>query len=219
MSPGLPGRGYVCPNWGGGEVTRTKVDFVVAGVGGQGTVLASDILAQVGVAAGYDVKKSDVLGLAVRGGSVLSHVRWGWKVASPVVPAGTADFLVGFEPLEALRGVVYLSPDGTALVNTHPVPPVSVSSGSAQYPSLERIESLLSEAGKRTLFVDATGAARRVGSERTANVVLLGALSTLIVVPAQVWRNVVEEWVPAKYRRLNLDAFEAGREIVQGGTT
>ncbi|MGC9529411.1 MAG: indolepyruvate oxidoreductase subunit beta [Candidatus Bipolaricaulaceae bacterium] len=197
---------------------RGKLDFLVAGVGGQGTVLASDILAEVGVAAGYDVKKSDVLGLAVRGGSVLSHVRWGEEVASPVVPRGGADYLLGFEPLEALRGVEYLSPASTALVNAHPIPPVSVSSGGADYPSLDRIESSLAEAARRTLLVDATAAARAAGSVRAANVALLGALSTLIDVPEEVWREVVERRVPAKYQRLNLDAFQAGRGMMNGGT-
>ncbi len=196
---------------------RDKLDFLVAGVGGQGTVLASDILAEVGAAAGFDVKKSDVLGLAVRGGSVLSHVRWGEEVASPVGRRGGMDFLVAFEPLEALRGAEFLRPDGVVLVNDQPVPPVSVSSGTATYPSWEEIRSVLNGAARQVHVVRATEQARRLGVVKASNVVLLGAFSTLLDVPQDVWEAVVRARVPAKYAEVNLSAFRAGRALMDGG--
>ncbi len=196
---------------------RNKIDFLVAGVGGQGTVLASDILAEVGAAAGYDVKKSDVLGLAVRGGSVLSHVRWGSKVSSPVGRRGAMDHLVAFEPLEALRGVEYLARHGVAVVNDQPVPPVSVSSGTADYPSWKAIREALSKAAREVHMVSATGEARRLGVAKAANVVLLGACSSLLDVDQETWEEVVRARVPAKYAEANLNAFRAGRALIDGG--
>lgn len=193
------------------------LDILVAGVGGQGTILASDILAEVGMAAGYDVKKSDVLGLAVRGGSVLSQVRWGDEVASPVVVPGKVQFLLGFEPLEALRGVEYLSPDSTVLVNTHPIPPVSVSSGDAHYPTLDEIKRILKAAPRQAFFFDATEVAVKLGTPRVTNVVMLGAFASKVEIPQAIWEDVISARVPAKYRDLNLRAFQAGRELLKGG--
>lgn len=193
------------------------LDILVAGVGGQGTILASDILAEVGMLAGYDVKKSDVLGLAVRGGSVLSHVRWGEEVASPVISPGTATFLLGFEPLEALRVISYLSPESTVLVNTRAVPPVSVSSGNMDYPSLEEIERTLRADCRRFFSFDATAVAEKLGTARVANVVMLGAFATQVDIPQVIWEDAISARVPAKYRDLNLRAFHAGRELLKGG--
>ncbi|MFO8034462.1 MAG: indolepyruvate oxidoreductase subunit beta [Candidatus Bipolaricaulota bacterium] len=197
---------------------KGELDFLVAGVGGQGTVLASDILAEVGAAAGYEVKKSDVLGLAVRGGSVLSHVRWGNEVASPVGRLGGMDFLVAFEPLEALRGAAFLTPGGVALINDQPVPPVSVSSGTATYPSWEEIRRVLSGAAREVHVVRASEAARRLGVVRAGNVVLLGAFSTLLEVPQDAWESVVRARVPAKYAEANLNAFRVGRGLMDRGS-
>ncbi len=196
---------------------KDKLDFLVAGVGGQGTVLASDILAEVGAAAGYDVKKSDVLGLAVRGGSVLSHVRWGREVASPVGRRGTMDYLVAFEPLEALRGAEYLSSEGVALLDDQTVPPVSVSSGTASYPSWDEIRAVLGRAARQVFVVGAAAEARRLGVARAGNVVLLGAFSALLEIPLSVWEDVVRARVPAKYAEANLNAFRAGRGLMRKG--
>ncbi|HHR85155.1 MAG TPA: indolepyruvate ferredoxin oxidoreductase [Candidatus Acetothermia bacterium] len=193
-----------------------KIDFLVAGVGGQGTILASDILAEVGMEAGYDAKKSDVLGLAVRGGSVLSHVRWGRTVASPVSRKGTIDYLLGFEPLEALRGTEFLHPQSTALVNTQPIPPVSVSSGDAIYPAKERLEQILHAVTANVYFVEATKEAIGLGSSKVTNVVMIGAFSALLDVPVEVWEKVILSRVPEKYSQLNKAAFFAGRELIQG---
>ena len=194
-----------------------KIDFLVAGVGGQGTILASDILAEVGMKAGYDAKKSDVLGLAVRGGSVLSHVRWGTKVASPVNRKGRIDYLLGFEPLEALRGAEFLQPQSNALVNVQQVPPVSVSSGEEHYPMREEIEQVLKGATEKVWFVEATREAVRLGSGKVTNVVMLGAFSTLLEVPIEVWEEVILSRVPPRHVQLNKAAFIAGRKLLQGG--
>ncbi len=194
-------------------------NFLVAGVGGQGTLLASDILAEVGMQAGYDVKKSDVLGLAIRGGSVLSHVRWGEAVFSPVIRTGEIDYLLAFEPLEALRGVPLLRPTSVIVCNRQEVMPISVSSGDAIYPSREMIERTLSAASHATHFVDATQEAVRIGNARVANVILLGAFSSLLDVDPELWEAVVLDRVPEKHRNINRTAFRAGRELVQEGAT
>lgn len=188
-------------------------NFLVAGIGGQGTLLASDILAEVGMLAGYDVKKSDVLGLAVRGGSVLSHVRWGNRVASPVVRKGDIDYLLAFEPLEALRGVEFLHLESTIVVNTKEIPPVSVSSGSASYPSKDQIEQILRNTARVVHFVDAARIAQEIGNVKVANVVLLGTFSALFDVPFKIWEEVVVGRVPTKYAKLDRAALRAGRGL------
>jgi indolepyruvate ferredoxin oxidoreductase beta subunit len=195
----------------------TKLDVLVAGVGGQGTLVASDILAEVGLRAGFDVKKSDVLGLSVRGGSVLSHVRWGRDVASPVVRKGGVDVLLAFEPLEAVRGVEFLRQAGVALVNTQPQPPVSVTNGGGVYPPLEDVRRILEGVASSVVFVDATPAAVKAGSAKAANVVMLGAFSTLTEVPSAVWEAVILERVPERFRALNEAAFRAGVALMKGG--
>lgn len=195
------------------------MNFLVAGVGGQGTLLASDILAEVGMRAGYDAKKSDVLGLAIRGGSVLSHVRWGDSVFSPVIRAGEIDYLLAFEPLEALRGVPLLRRTCVVVCNNQEVMPISVSSGDGTYPSRETIRRTLTSTSRAVYFLDATQEAVRIGNARVANVILLGAFSSLLDVDSEVWEAVVLERVPEKHREINRAAFRAGQQLIgQGGT-
>jgi len=192
----------------------TPLNFLVAGVGGQGTLLASDILAEVGIRSGCDAKKSDVLGLAVRGGSVLSHVRWGDRIASPVIGPGEVDFMLAFEPLEAMRGIPFLRSESVVVCNTQPVIPISVSSGTAQYPGRDEIERALRGAASVIHFVDATSRAIALGTPRVANVVLLGAFSTLVDVDPSIWETVVLQRVPARYEEMNRAAFRAGRALL-----
>ena len=194
-------------------MTQTT-DILVAGVGGQGTLLASDILAEVGMRAGFDAKKSDVLGLAVRGGSVLSHVRWGEHIASPVVRTGRMGFMLAFEPLEALRGIPLLRRDATVVCNTQPIAPISVSSGDDIYPSTSRIDSMLREAVGSVEFVDATAAAVEIGTPKVTNVVMLGAFSTRTDVDPGLWEDVVLSRVPEKYVEMNRAAFRRGRALL-----
>ena len=191
-----------------------KINFLLAGVGGQGTILASDVLAEVGVKAGYDAKKAEVHGMAQRGGSVTSHLRWAEKVTSPLTSKGEVDFLIAFEKLEALRYVEFLRPSGTVLVNDHDIVPITVTSGGAEYPSDEQLRSLLAEATDDVRWVKGMGIAEGLGNARVANVVLLGALSALLDVPESTWLEVIEQRVPTRYAELNRQAFRRGREAV-----
>jgi indolepyruvate ferredoxin oxidoreductase beta subunit len=190
-----------------------EANFLVVGVGGQGTILAGDILAEVGVAAGFDAKKSDILGLAIRSGSVVSHIRWGAEVHSPMSMFGQVDYLVAFEPLEALRMVAYLKPDSTVIVNNYPLAPVAVSTGQVRYPTPEEIERTLSGASGRLINIDVTRRAQALGSVKAVNVVLLGVLSALLEVPVAVWVETIRKYVPEKLMEVNLRAFEAGRGL------
>ena len=190
-------------------------NFLITGVGGQGTVLASDIMGAVGLAAGYDVKKSDILGLAIRGGAVVSHVRWGETVHSPIVPDGQADYLLAFEVLEGLRWLDQVRPDGTVLINQQEIHPVTVSSGHATYPDKETIERSLEAAADHVHRAPALQLAQELGNARVLNVVLLGALSALLPVEPQVWHEVLKERVPSRFMDLNLRAFSRGREWMQ----
>ena len=189
------------------------MNFALVGVGGQGVLLASDVLAEVGLRAGLDVKKSEVHGMAQRGGAVLSQVRWGDKVYGPLVGPGEIDYLISFELLEALRWLQFLRPEGIAIVNDQKLPPLAVSSGGMEYPSEEQIKKALSEATKEYHIVPALAKAEELGTERATNVVLLGALSKHLDVSEKDWVAVIQERVPKKYVELNRKAFTAGREL------
>ncbi len=191
-----------------------EIDFLVVGVGGQGALLASNVLAEVGVRAGYDVKKAEVHGMSQRGGSVSSHVRWGEKIRSPVIGKGEVDVLVALERLEALRYLTMLQPAGTAMVGEFKIPPLSVSSGDDQYPDDEELEGLLKQVTQDYHLVPTLTLAKQAGNARAHNVVLLGALSVYVDdVPPRIWLEVVEERVPEKFVALNRQAFELGRQV------
>ena len=191
------------------------INFMITGVGGQGTILASDILAAVGVAAGYDVKKSDILGLAVRGGAVVGHVRWGERVHSPIVPEGRVDYLVAFEILEGLRWLNQVHPEGTILINQQEIHPVSVSSGITTYPDEETVDRALRGAVERVYRIPGLDITQGLGSVRVLNVVLLGSLSAMLSVKPETWESVLKERVPSHFVDLNLRAFHQGREWLQ----
>jgi indolepyruvate ferredoxin oxidoreductase beta subunit len=189
-----------------------NTNFLLVGVGGQGTLLASNVLAQVGVKAGFDVKKAEVHGMAQRGGSVSSHVRWGEKVYSPLIGRGEVDYLVAFEKLEALRYVTMLRPGGMAIVGDMRIPPLSVSSGDDVYPDNEEVERILGEVTDDLHFIRSLHLAEEAGNARAHNVVVLGALSNLISqVPPDIWLEVIAELVPAKFIEVNQRAFQAGK--------
>jgi indolepyruvate ferredoxin oxidoreductase beta subunit len=190
-----------------------EINFLVVGVGGQGALLASNLLAEVGARAGFDVKKAEIHGMSQRGGSVNSHVRWGEKVLSPVIGRGEVDFLVALEQLEALRYLPMLRPGGTAMVGAFRIPPLSVSSGSDHYPDDGEIKALLGQVAGDFHIIPTPALAAEAGNVRSHNVVLLGALSVRIKnVPPGVWLQVIEERVPVKTVELNRRAFEAGRQ-------
>jgi indolepyruvate ferredoxin oxidoreductase beta subunit len=188
-----------------------KFDFLLVGVGGQGVLLASDILAEVGLRAGYDVKKSEVHGMAQRGGSVVSHVRWARKVLSPLIGLGEVDYLLALEKLEALRYIEMLRPEGTVIVNDHRIPPISVSSGGDEYPDDQRVRRALSEVTDDIKFVPGVELAEELGNARASNVVMLGALSKSLDIDLETWLEVIAERVPEKYVELNRQAFLKGR--------
>jgi indolepyruvate ferredoxin oxidoreductase beta subunit len=189
--------------------------FLLAGVGGQGTILASNVLAEVALAAGFDAKKSEVHGMAQRGGSVNTHVRWdAERVYSPLVGLGEADILLVFEQAEALRYAEYLKADGVAIVNDHAIKPITVTSGGAHYPTPQELQNVYGHITGRFFLVPGTGIAQELGNIRTANVVLLGSLSTFLPVPEETWLQVIERRVPPKYVELNRQAFLKGRQAV-----
>ena len=188
--------------------------FLISGVGGQGTVLASDILSDVGIFSGYDVKKSDILGLAVRGGAVVSHVRWAEKVHTPVLEEGSADYLVGFEWLETLRRVSYVHPGGTILANDCRMDPISVSSGEAEYPDRDKILALLKKSAKNVVVIPGLQTALELKEARVLNIVMMGALAGLLKGDGKVWEEAVQKRVPKKFLDLNLKAYRRGRALV-----
>jgi len=190
-----------------------KVDFLIAGVGGQGALTAGDILAEVGIAGGYDVKKSEVHGFAQRGGIVECHVRWGQKVYSTLAEPGQVDVLLGLEVLESARWASFLRPGGLAIVSHRRIIPMTVTIGNSVYPQDEQVIEVLARVTDKVHFIDAVALAEDLGSARVSNTVLLGFLSNYIRLPVETWLQVIEKNVPPKYAKLNRQAFEAGRQI------
>jgi indolepyruvate ferredoxin oxidoreductase beta subunit len=189
------------------------ISFLLAGVGGQGTILASDILAAVGLRVGHDVKKSEVHGMAQRGGSVTTYVRWADTVHSPLIGPGEADYMLAFEKLEALRYVEMVRPGGVVLVNDYTISPLSVTSGNDSYPSDEQSRATLAAATGQVHFIPAMALAEGLGNPRVNNVVLLGALSHFLdSVPVDAWLQALRERVPARLAELNERAFLLGRD-------
>ncbi|MBE3519554.1 MAG: indolepyruvate oxidoreductase subunit beta [Firmicutes bacterium] len=219
--PGVVARLSAAPAGGGRpgaarHETAVLKDFIIAGVGGQGGLLATSVLARVFVKAGFDVKTSEVHGMAQRGGTVISYVRRGQKVYSPLVPKGEADVILGLEILEAYRQLPELKVGGLVLTSDERIKPVSVIMGQAQYPDI-RPEWFLSRAG-RVLVIPALDKAREAGNVRAANTVCLGALSRFLEIPADVWEETIAETVPPKAVDVNLKAFEIGRSLVVAGS-
>ena len=189
-----------------------KQDVLMVGVGGQGIVLSSDILSEVALTAGYDVKKTDTLGMAQRGGSVVSHVRIADKVWSPLIKEGEVDILIAFEKLEAARWSYYLLEDSTAIVNNQTTPPLSVSLGAAQYPSDKEIESTLRQWAGRFYFVDGTSQAKELGDIRTLNMIMLGCVSSFLPIDVKIWKDCISQRLSPNILKMNMVAFDKGRE-------
>ena len=187
------------------------VDMVIVGVGGQGTLLASKILGQLAISEGCGVKVSEVHGMSQRGGSVITHVRMGADVHSPLVSEGAADFLISFEALEAARAAAFLKPDGIAIVNAQRILPMPVITGAATYP--ENPLSVFPEG--HVMAIDALALAMEAGSPRAVNLVLLGLLSTRLPFSTDAWQAAITACVPAKTLATNLDAFAKGRACAQ----
>jgi len=186
-------------------------NILLVGVGGQGILLASEILSETFMLAGFDVKKSEIHGMSQRGGSVVSHVRFGEKVFSPIVPEGEGDILFGFELMETLRALPLLRKGGKVVANDLRIPPSSVLMGKAAYP--ENVDGRIREKFPDFLLVDGQGLALKAGNARAANTVLLGAVSRRIDVAEEYWLQALERMVPAKALEVNRKAFMLGREL------
>jgi len=192
--------------------TNNTTNILVAGVGGQGVILASDIMADTFLKAGYDVKKSEVHGMAQRGGSVSSHVRYGEKVYSPIIKMGELDYLFMLEKLETLRWLPYCKPDTVFLVDGIRINPPAVNLGDMEYP--EDVDETLRENFKNVHFIKATDIARELGNARAANVVLLGSLAKLLDIDSSMWLECIKERLPERLHELNEKAFTQGMEAL-----
>ena len=186
---------------------------VFAGVGGQGVILASKVLMETAMNAGFDVRESEIHGMAQRGGSVECNVRFGKKVFSPLISKGGADFVVAFEMLEALRKLDYLNDDGKLIVNRFQISPSSVMNGDAEYPA--DIEPWIIENVKNQLFVDTSEALKTIGNAKSLNIMMLGVLSQYLDFTTDDWHNAIRSLVKPKFIDLNISAFEKGRELSQ----
>ena len=185
-------------------------NILFVGVGGQGTILVSKILTAGLMKAGYDVKMSEVHGMAQRGGSVSTQVRYGEKVYSPIIGRGQADVLVSFEKMEAIRWSEFLKPDGIIIVNNYEIPSLPIAIGKAEYP-----QGILEELQKnfKTIVIDAGKAALELGNIKTQNVVLFGALVKAFNLTEVDWKEVLKEILPEKMLDINIKAFEKGMEL------
>ena len=184
-------------------------NMMIVGVGGQGSLLASKLLGYLLMGRGFDVKVSEVHGMSQRGGSVVTSVRWGEKVYSPIVDKGEADFIVSFELLEAARYLEFLRPDGQIVTRTQQIDPMPVVTGAADYPRdlTEKMRAL----GVRVDTLDALGLAEEAGSPKAANLVLLGRLSRYFDYDESVWEEAMEACIPPRFREMNRKAFALGR--------
>jgi len=187
-------------------------NILVCGVGGQGIILASAVMADTFFKAGYEVKQGEVHGMAQRGGAVISHIRFGQRVYSPVIPMGEADYLFATEKLEALRWVEWCNPSTVVIADTVQINPPAVNRGEMEYQ--KDVEEFLKSHFERVYLIPATEMAKGLGNPRVANVILLGALSTFLNIEESFWEESLIERVPERFRDLNLTAFQEGRKAI-----
>lgn len=190
---------------------RDAFNIVICGVGGQGIILASNVLCHTAFVEGFDVKKSEVHGMAQRGGSVITHVRIGDKVYSPLIEQGESDIVLAFEKLEAMRYIHYLKKNGTTIVNDRKILPMSVLTGAASYP--ENIKANLKRHGE-IYYVDAEKVALELGNIRTVNIILLGVLSCFLGFKKKSWKASITKNVKKRFVDLNLAAFSKGTSLL-----
>lgn len=192
-------------------MSKQITNILLVGVGGQGILLASEILSEAGMLAGFDVKKSEIHGMSQRGGSVVSHVRYGKEVFSPIVPEGEGDILFGFELMETCRSLPLLKQGGTVVANDLQIAPPSVLMGQEPYPEglADRIKARFPD----FLLVDGQQLATEAGNPRAANTVLLGAVSKRLDIAEQYWLEALEKMVPKKALEVNKKAFQMGRTL------
>jgi indolepyruvate ferredoxin oxidoreductase beta subunit len=193
-----------------------SLNLLITGAGGQGIILASDIIGETAITAGYDVKKTDTIGMAQRGGSVVSHMRLAEQVWSPIIRQGQVDLLLALEKLEAARWASYLKPGGIAIVNNHALPPLSVSLGNARYPGDDEIQGILKQVTDQVYFINGTDKAKELGNIRTLNIFMLGCASLFLPFKVGIWQESIANRLPEKVRQINLTAFVHGRKEVKG---
>lgn len=186
--------------------------FVLVGVGGQGTLLASHLLAEIGLSLGLDVKKAEIHGMSQRGGSVVSNVVWGKPVFSPVVGEGEADTLIAFEKLETLRYLPLLKPSGAIYVNNHKIEPITVSAGKQIYPDDADIKAILHKFVSKVFWIPANQIAEDLGNARVANTVMIGVVLKGLGVELDYGVRTLEKTIQSRYLELNLRALKAGYE-------
>ena len=192
----------------------TVTNVLIAGVGGQGAILSSELLALTAIKAGFDVKQGEFHGVAQRGGAVFSHVRFGDKVYSPIARRESVDFMLALEELEALRYAHFVKPGGTIILNEHRVEPVRTAD-QRDYPS--NTVDFLKSKGFNVIVVNATQMAIDLGNHRAANVVLLGALAELLDISDEVWTETLSNRIPERFMSLNQEAFKVGRAVGRSG--
>ena len=185
-------------------------NVMIVGVGGQGSLLASKLLGRMLLQKGYDIKVSEVHGMSQRGGSVVTYVRFGDKVYSPIIDKGEADYIVSFELLEAARYTEYLKPEGKIVTNTQQINPMPVIIGAAEYP--ENLVQKMVDAGLNVDAMDALSLAEQAGNAKAVNLVLMGRLSRYFDIPEEEWMAAIEQSVPPKFLELNKKAFALGRD-------
>ena len=188
------------------------VNLIFSGVGGQGVLLATELICGAALQGGMDVKKSEIHGMAQRGGSVVSHVRYGKKVFSPIIEKGTADVVVSFELLEAARYLDYLKPGGMVIVNDLRLAPMPVLTGKAEYPT--DLDQRLAAKAEKVYKLPAQELANSIGNKNVVNVVILGALSKLLEFDEAHWKSVLDKRVPQRFLEVNRIAFAEGRNLV-----
>jgi indolepyruvate ferredoxin oxidoreductase beta subunit len=193
-----------------------SINMIIAGVGGQGVVLAGDIIADAALAEGYDVKKTDTLGMAQRGGSVVTHLRIGDKVASPLISEGQADIMLAFEKVEAARWSAYLREGASVIVNDLAIAPLSVSLGTESYPGDDELFHIIRHRASEIMLLKGTRRAVEMGNSKVLNVLMLGALSMLMPFNPEKWQKAITDHLLSKIHAINLAAFEQGRRDMLG---
>lgn len=186
-------------------------NVLVVGVGGQGAVMATELISEVAMNAGYEVKKSEVHGMAQRGGVIASHARYGKNITSPMIGRGEADYILAFEAVEALRSIEYLKPDGTVIINEQRIVPPIAHFLKIEYP--DNIKAKLEDGKRKVISLNAFEKALELGSELLVNTLLLGVLSKQLELPEKTWKEVLVRRFGKKMLDLNLKAFETGRAI------
>ncbi|MGI6362012.1 MAG: indolepyruvate oxidoreductase subunit beta [Bacillota bacterium] len=195
------------------KTTSKTTNVLIVGVGGQGTILSGRIISEVVLAAGLDVKVSEIHGMSQRGGSVITQVRFGEKVWSPIIPNAQADVMIAFEKLEALRSLNWMSPDGQVIVNDRELYPMPVISGAMEYPA--DIKERVFAKTDKAIFLDALSMAVEAGNPKSLNLVLLGCLSMYMSFSQEAWERAIAAVVKPHFLEVNLKAFSMGREAIE----